>query len=230
MILTTDELKWIDEQMKIYDIKYQEIYNEILDHIITAIEEKRKGGDEQGINGLFQQVVDEHFGGFFGVEKLAARQKDIYLQGVRRLWSKCFRYYINWQMLVFTLAAILISFKLPDVKAVRAALLVACILLAFSPLLHTHFSLSGKIKTIKGKQSLIKGHMISQAVLPGALFNLLMYAPQFVVLLLTDGDDNWNLFKQVPPTVITTILMGFVLLNLTAIRFCKQMMVVNSLT
>ncbi|GAA3966401.1 hypothetical protein [Mucilaginibacter dorajii] len=229
MILTKQELSWIDERMKIYDIKYQEIYNEILDHIITAIEEKRNAGDEQGIRWLFQQVVDEHFGGFFGMEKLAAGQKDIYLQSVRRLWNNSFRYYLNWQMLVFTLIAILISFKLPDVKAVRAALLAGCLLLAFSPLLYTHFQLSGKIKTIKGKQSLIKGHMLTMTYLPGALLNFLIYAPQFV-LLFTDKDDNWNLFKQIPPTIITAILMGFVLLNLTAIRFCKQMMVANSLT
>jgi hypothetical protein len=229
MILTQQELSWIDERMKIYDIKYQEIYNEILDHIITAIEEKRKAGDKQEIQWLFQQVVDEHFGGFFGVEKLAAGQKDIYLQSVRRLWNNSFRYYLNWQMLVFTLIAILISFKLPDVKLVRAMLMTACLLLAFSPLLYTHFLLSGKIKTTRGKQSLIKGHMVTRAYLPGALLNFLIYAPQFV-LLFTDKDDNWNLFKQVPPTIITAILMGFVFLNLTAIRFCKQMMVANSLT
>ncbi|MDN3583778.1 hypothetical protein [Mucilaginibacter flavus] len=229
MMLTKDELSWIDERMKIYDIKYQEIYNEILDHIITAIEEKRKAGDQQDIKWLFQQVVDDHFGGFFGLENLATGQKDIYLQSVRRLWNASFRYYLNWQMLVFTLVAILISFKLPDVKMVRVTLMSGCLLLAFSPLLYTYFSLSGKIKTIKGKQSLIKGHMVTRAYVPGALLNLLIYAPQFV-LLFTNKDDNWSFFKHVPTTVVTAILMVFVLLNLTAIRFCKEMMVANSLT
>ncbi len=54
MILSADELKWIDDRMMIYEIKYREIYNEIADHIITAIEEKRKAGDMGEIKYLFQ--------------------------------------------------------------------------------------------------------------------------------------------------------------------------------
>ncbi|MET3979141.1 hypothetical protein ABIB62_001728 [Mucilaginibacter sp. UYP25] len=44
MILTPEELQWATDRMKIYDIKYQEIYYELFDHVITAIKAKRIKG------------------------------------------------------------------------------------------------------------------------------------------------------------------------------------------
>ena len=64
MILTTEELKWINKRMEWYDIKYQEIYDEIFDHIITGIEAARVSGDHRTIDIVFQRVVDNPFGGY----------------------------------------------------------------------------------------------------------------------------------------------------------------------
>jgi hypothetical protein len=49
MKLTPEELQWINKRMDWYTIKYQEIYDEILDYIITAIEAKRAIGDNRPI-------------------------------------------------------------------------------------------------------------------------------------------------------------------------------------
>jgi len=223
MILTADELKWIDMRMEIYDIKYQEIYDEILDHIITAIEEKRKGGDQQDIKWLFQEVVDQHFKGFFGVENLAKEQEDIYKRGIKKLWIQNFKHLLNWPMLAFIVIALLLSFELPDVKMVQISLMIGCLLLAFSPVIATYFLLAGKFKTLKGKKSILKTQIVTRAAMPASLLNAIIYLPQLFVLW-NEKADNWSIFKHIPPPVAMALVLFFMVLNLTVIRFCRQAM------
>lgn len=49
------EKKWIAQRLRIYRIKYAEIYNEVYDHIVSACEDKRKHGDRRGILSLFKK-------------------------------------------------------------------------------------------------------------------------------------------------------------------------------
>ncbi len=229
MILTPDELTWIDERMKIYDIKYQEIYDEILDHIITAMEEKRKAGDQQDIKWLFQDVVDTHFNGYAGIESLAAGQERIYLKGVRKLWSQSFKYNLNWPILAITVVALLLSFYLPNIKVIRLVLMIACLLFAVSPMVYTQFALAGKFKTMKGKRSLLKSHLVTRSALPASLLNAIVYLPQ-IFFLSDDETDNWTILKHVSPPIIVAVLMLFLILNLTVMRFCREFIATNSLT
>lgn len=62
MTLPAAEKKWLEERLKTYQIKYREIYYEILDHVILSVEQKRAAGDSTDISILFQQVVDGQFG------------------------------------------------------------------------------------------------------------------------------------------------------------------------
>jgi len=38
--------------MEVYPINYQEVYDEILDHIVTAIETARKNGDQRAVEAV----------------------------------------------------------------------------------------------------------------------------------------------------------------------------------
>lgn len=223
MMLTADELKWIDTRMEIYDIKYQEIYDEILDHVITAIEEKRKAGDRQDIKWLFQEVVDKHFEGYFGVEKLVTEQENVYKRGIKKIWLQTFRHFLNWPMLAFIVIALLLSFKLPNVKMVQISLMIGCLLLAFSPVLSTYFLLAGKFKTVKGKKSILKTQIVTRAAMPASLLNAIIYLPQLFVLW-NGKADNWSIFKNMPPPVSMTLVLFFMVLNLTVMRFCREAM------
>lgn len=229
MTLTTDELKWIDTRMEIYDIKYQEIYDEILDHVITAIEEKRKAGDQQDIKWLFQQVIDEHFKGLFGIENLAKQQEDIYRQGMQNLWLQSAKQYLTWPMLTFIVLVLLISLKLPDIRVVKIFLLSGCLLLAFSPVIYAYLSLAGKLHAVKGKKSLLKAQLITKTQIPAFLLNGMIYLPQ-LFFIFNNGAENWSAFKHIPLQVCITIMMFFVVLNLTAIRFCRKVIATKALT
>lgn len=228
-MISGQELKWIDTRMEICDIKYQEIYDEILDHVITAIEEKRKAGDQQDIKWLFQDVIDEHFKGFFGIEKLAKEQEDVYRQGMQKLWLQSAKQYLTWPMLAFIVLVLLISLKLPDIRVVKIFLLLGCLLLAFSPVIYAYLSLPGKLNTVKGKKSLLRSQLITKTQIPAFLLNGMIYLPQ-LFFIFNNGAENWSVFKHIPLPVYITIMMFFVVLNLTAIRFCRKVVATKAIT
>ena len=116
MILTIEELEWVKERMKIYVIKYQEIYDEILDHILTGIEERRTAGDEREIPVVFQDVVEEHFNGYVGIEALALNEEKIYQKNIRSLFYQRLKQSFNWQVLLISVILLALAYKMPNVK------------------------------------------------------------------------------------------------------------------
>lgn len=212
MTISAEELAWAKTQMNIYGIKYQEIYDEVLDHVLSAIEERRKNGDIQDIPAQFQQVVDDHFDGYRGIDELAARQEELYRKSIYKKWLVNFKYYLNWPMAIITIALILVSFKLPVGKPTEISLLLVILVLAVSPLLYVHIGFFNRLKTDKGRRSLLKTNMISRVYGPALLANS-------VICL---GRDN---IAALPLYTQALLVAVFILLNLTCIKFCREMMV-----
>jgi hypothetical protein len=223
MILNTAEHQWVTERMKIYDIKYQEIYYEILDHILTAIEVKRSSGDKREISVVFQDVVDTDFGGYSGIEELAVKQQKIYSKYIGSSFNAIFRGYFNVKLYAFTVIAAGLAYTLPNNKPMHAVFFIAIILLAFSPLMYAFVLISRKVETIKGKQSLLKGRLVSQTYIPGMLLNGVIYLPAF--FMDWGGDDNgFKLMQHWPLPILMVMLMFFAILNLSAINLCNQVL------
>jgi len=211
MSLPVDELKWIELRLEAYQIRYRSVYYEILDHIISAIEEKRQTGDNRNIESLFQQVVDGHLGGTEGIKKLVAEHEEIYKEGIKKLWMQSLKHYLTWQMLAFTIVVLLLSLKLPDVELVRSSVFVMCILLACSPTVYSYFSLRDRVMTtMDGKLSFFRVHLIKKASISAAIiFN--------VIYLLSPA-----VIANTPTIILMALMMLFVLLNLASIHFCRQ--------
>ncbi|MBD1386251.1 hypothetical protein IDJ75_13275 [Mucilaginibacter rigui] len=222
MILSPHELQWVTERMKIYDIKYQESYFEILDHILTAIETKRDNGDTRDISVVFQDVVDTDFGGYSGIEALAVKQENIYNKYIGGVFKAIFRGYLNWGLLVFTIVISALAYTLPDNKAMHGVFFIAILLLAFSPLLYAFLLISRKGTSVKGKKSLLKGRLISQTYLPGMLLNGIIYLP----VLFKGGDDvnGFKIMQHWPLPALMVILIFFAVLNLSSITLCNQVL------
>ena len=227
MILTTTELDWINDQMKACKIKYQEIYDEILDHIITAIEEKRKSGDHQPIQLLFQKVIDTHFGGYAGVESLAVEQAKIYCVKVKKLKMQSFKHYLNWPVLAFSIIVLALSFKLPNNKLMPDVLKLVCTILAISPFFYAVTSLWGKIKTSKGKKSILKTQVIAQTCWLVWFLHCFINMPKYFIP--GDKGAKWSLFYHLPVPVLILIVIVFAWANLATMRFCKEMMATKTL-
>ncbi|MGY4539699.1 hypothetical protein ACVW0P_004138 [Mucilaginibacter sp. UYNi724] len=219
MILSPEELQWATDRMKIYDIKYQEIYYELFDHVITAIEAKRIKGDNRKIDVVFQNVVDTDFGGYRGIEELALQQAKTYRKFVGGTFSKIIRGYLtDWRIWTFTLVVSALAYKLPDTKAIHVVFLTVVFLLAFTPLLYSFTLISRNVKTIKGKKSLLKGHVMSLTYLPASLLNAIIYLPTFFTGII-DGDNGFKLMQHWPLPALMLVLVVFAVLNLSAITF-----------
>lgn len=223
MILSPAELQWVTERMKIYDIKYQESYYEILDHILTAIETKRDNGDTRDISVVFQDVVDTDFGGYSGIEELAVQQEQIYNKYIGGEFNSIFRGYFNWKLLAFTALAASLAYTLPNNKAMYAVFFIAILLLAFSPMIYAFILISRKVSSIKGKKSLLKGRLISQTYLPGMLLNGIIYLPTLFTGVV-DGDNGFKIMQHWPLPVLMVMLVFFAVLNLSAINLCHQVL------
>jgi hypothetical protein len=216
IILSAEELAWAKSQMNIYGIKYQEIYDEVLDHILSAIEERRKNGDIQDIQSQFQQVVDDHFDGYWGIETLATEQEGLYRKSIYKKWQVNFKYYLNWPLLVVVIALVLASFQLPAGKNTHVVFLLAILLLGWSPVIYTYMALFNKLKVDKGRQSILKANLISRTYGPAMMTNCLFCF-------------GHNAISDIPLYILALIAGIFMLLNLTCIRFCREIMIKENL-
>lgn len=210
-MISAEELKWIKERMKTYGIKYGEIYDEILDHVIFAIEKKRADDYNSHIEILFQQVVDGQFGGYEGIANLAINKEDVYNQNIQKLWWQSLRYYLTWPILGFTIVVLLLSLRLPNTEPVKLSMLMGCMLLAGSSVIYAHFSLKERVlKSVDNGQRFLRIHLIKKAAASFGLLNwLLFFLPAYAV-------------DYLHPIILMMALMLYILLNLAAIRFCQQ--------
>jgi hypothetical protein len=220
MILTTDELQWVKERMKIYDIKYQEIYDEILDHIITAIEERRTAGNNKDILVVFQNVVDEHFNGYIGIESLAVNEEKLYRKNIRSLFYQRLKKFFNWQTFIVTLILLAASYMMPNIKQIHLVFMVAMILLAFAPVVYAQKALAGKVKTIKGKRSLLKTHIVSQAAVPIMILQPFFFVPNFFDEL--NGNKDFHTFNSTTPVVLMLALIFVLITSISYVQSCKE--------
>jgi hypothetical protein len=223
MILSPEELQWVTERMKIYDIKYQEIYYELLDHILTAIEARRDNGDNREISIVFQDVVDTAFGGYRGIETLALSHETTYNKYIGGLFKTILKGYFNWKVLSFTAIACALAYTLPANKAMHAVFFVSIFVLAFSPILYAFILISRKVQRVKGKRSLLKGRLISQTYLPGMMLNCVIYLPA-IFMGGGDSENGFKLMRQWPLPGLMVILIFFAILNLSAITLCNQVL------
>jgi hypothetical protein len=221
MILSADELHWVSDRMKVYGIKYQEIYNELFDHILTAIEDKRKGGDERDIMIVFQNVVDSHFGGYQGIEEVATSQEKVYIAHIRRSFRRILGSYFNWKLLIFTTIALVLTFKLPSVKLMHNILLVLIFLFAVSPMVYTYIAITKKVKVAKGRRSLLKDQLVTQAYQPLSILNGALYLPT-IFFVNDDTSTGYKLLGQLPLPLLTLVMIFSMLLNLSIINLCNQ--------
>jgi len=220
MILTTREMEWVKDRMKIYVIKYQEIYDEILDHILTAIEEAREAGNTKQIQVLFQDVVDEHFNGYVGIEALAVSAEKIYRKDIQTLFYSRLKQYFNWQALVIAILLLIAGYKLPNVKMVHALLMLTMILLAASPVIYAVSLVTGKIKTNKGKRSLLKTYLITQAAVPVMLLNPILFIPNLMDEM--NNKKDFHSFNGLPPVLLMPILIVLLIVNVSYIQSCRE--------
>jgi len=218
MKLTPEELQWIEKRMGWYTIRYQEIYDEILDHIITAIEVKRATGDNRPIDVVFQNVIDSNFNGYQGIEDIVLSHIKSFQRKIKNSLRANYRYYINWQSLIFTTLLIVIAgFYVPAGKTTFTIMIISIYIGALIPFVYAALS-SRKIKIAKGKRSIIKGYILMHA-------NGLIFTLYPIFQLIKWGKESAPLFLKpflYYPVIYLVLFYVFAIYGLSVIRLCKQ--------
>lgn len=217
MKLSVNELQWIDKRMQRYSIKYQEVYDEVSDQIITAIEAARANGDERNIEIVFQQIVDTNFGGYLGIDEVAITYEKAYRSKIEKAMTANYSYYINWQTLLFLLALTITGFYLPRGKTMAIIMGIVLLLTAIFPIIYA-YTQSFKIKTRKGKRSIVKAYVLTRSLIMLILLNS-------SILQLLGFTKNQLHVALNPIFILFFYLILFplsVIYGLSIMRLCKQ--------
>ncbi|SDT46101.1 hypothetical protein SAMN05216490_3567 [Mucilaginibacter mallensis] len=212
------DLDCIHTRMKSYDIKYQEIYNELFDHIVTAIEEKRAVDNSSSIERLYTEVVDTQFGGYSGIERVAKSHEDGYKKKVMKLVWGNFRHYLNYQSLIFTAVLIGISFTLPPTKLTAFIIAMMMIVVAIHSSAYAYIKLR-RIKPSKGKTSLVYSHTIAQANLPMMFLYTLVWLPRLPAIF---NDTYKRTLPHFHPAILAFELALVLIYDMSCMRLCQQ--------
>jgi hypothetical protein len=218
MNLSERELDWINKRMDWYGIKYQEIYNEIFDHIVSAIELERAEGNKRTIDIVFDKVTDRDFGGYLGVDKIVKTYERAYRSKIRKAMLVNFKYYFNWETMLLAAVLTITGFYLPHTKTTSIVIFVALLLAACVPVMYAYRN-SPEIKTDDGKQSIIKVYMVTRSL-------FLMYVLNQILFLFGIVAKEWDVTflspKNFHPVVYMALFSFYIIYGLSIIKLCKQ--------
>lgn len=218
MTLSTIDQDYINHRIDTYDIKYQEIYDEIKDHITSAIEVARERGDERNIVYVFDELMESHFPGFWAFQKISKQYEKAYRAKLRRtLWSN-FSDYLTWQVIGLIILLVIVGFYLPHNKITSLIMMIAMLVIAFVTQIYS-IRQSSKIRPNQGKKSMVKNHVARYG------FFLLMITNIILNLIGMIGRD-YNIVYLNPryfhPVFYILLLSFFVIYGLSSMRLCQQ--------
>ena len=222
MKITNEELAWIIKRIDWYEIKHQEIYDELFDHIVTAIETERKNGNSRPIESVFQNVVDRDFNGYIGIDKIIAAQKEAYRNKIRKQLMATQKSMLNPTSFILLMLSLVLGYYLPEIGGIKILLIIIGFILAIYPAIYAAIKFR-KLKTHKGKSSLTKGVILIHSNLTGFFFfNFL--------LLVNDLVKGWNLniyHILISPTFLLFFFFLFTIRGLSIMQVCDEELKVN---
>jgi hypothetical protein len=166
-------------------------------------------GNTQDIRIVFQQVVDEHFGSFIGIEKLAKEQQEAYKRKVKRSTWLQFKAMFTWQTNLFVVAMFTLGFYLPQSKLTAGILMGGLVLLSFYLWFYSLWL--GRFNRVqKGKRSITDIFIARQGFLPAAVLNSLINLPNLYNFIFNEQDYQYKLVAVHP--AVMTITFGITLI------------------
>jgi hypothetical protein len=220
MKLTAIDLDYIDDRLEACEFKYQEIYDEIRDHVIMAIEVSRKSGDERVIESVFDDMMSTQFPGYYAFEKIAIAYEKAYRIKIKKtIWAN-FRYYLNLQNILLLAVLFIIMFYLPQNKLTNIALFVCGIALAVVPVIYAHFQ-TQQVKTDAGKKSIVKEHIKTRAAFL-LLINLYVLSPIIMNEHTSLSYKFYRFYSYYDSVIGMLLILFYIIYTLSIVRLCRQ--------
>jgi hypothetical protein len=201
MPLTPTDLNYIIHRMEMYDIKYQEVYDEIKDHVISAVEDMRAKGDRRNIVELFDDMMNTQFPGYWAFAEISKEYEKAYRKKIRKtIWANI-RAYINFKSVLAMILSVALAVYLPRNKITMLIFFIALLLVALTPGFYAWLKTKA-MHLDDGKQSLVKNHLMG------------FVANEYDIKFLKP--INYH------PVICMLLLCFFVIYSLSSMRLCRQ--------
>ncbi|MBK1438814.1 hypothetical protein JHJ32_02340 [Parapedobacter sp. ISTM3] len=195
------EKRWIAKRLKIYSIKYAEIYNEVYDHMVSACEHKRQSGDNRPILSLFQEAMDQDIGSHKGIAWMTEDREALLKEHLLTALKQEFKSYFDSAKILWACAAYVAYFTAMQSLQLdlrwHLIVLAGVLALPFCYLLVVGTK-NGYFRTIthKRKTSLVNTLMI-RLTQPAALgfYAGFFSIPQLLTLFTSDSETGTQLTK-----------------------------------
>ena len=219
MKLAAEEIAYVTEKLNTYNIKYQEVFDELKDHLITAIENLREQGDQRPVELLFNEVVETQFPGYWPFEDIAQQYRMAYQRKIGKAMWADYKSYFNPKTMPLIVLLLALSFYLPQSKPVTSVMMVLLLIVSAAPLVYVYRK-RRTIKTDKGKHSLVKAYVTNSSNYAIILFNLLFNAVRMAAM-------EWKTVSFLNPIhyspVICMLLLVFAFIYcLTSVRLSRH--------
>jgi hypothetical protein len=218
MTLTAIDLNYITHRMDMYDIKYLEIYDEINDHIISAVETARADGDQRNIVPVFEELVEKQFPGYWAFNKISKQYEKAYRVKIRMMLWGNMKYYLDWQATLTIIILVTVGFYLPQTKTTSAVFGILLLVVATIPHIYATIKIKKRLND-NGKQSMVKNHIASRSFFLLAVF-MLIY--NLIGLAGRDLDIHYLNPRYFHPAIYVLLLSFFVIYGLSSMRLCRQ--------
>lgn len=170
MNLSPEEYALARKRMLDFKIIYQEVYNELLDHVFSDMESRRGNGDLRPAEALLEDVILA-MGGVVGIKTMALEHTRLFRVKLNQRIGKVYRENLIVKTLAAMVACFLIGTYLPDTAITTITILVLLALLLLSSSLFISYRMR-VIQTEPKKYSLLRTTIIWQAWIPMSLLNL----------------------------------------------------------
>ena len=197
------------------NVKYQETYNEVYDHVLTAAEELPHTEDLKP--ETFDAIFDSDFGGIGALEQLEAERAKIVSSTIRKKQRQYQLSYFKLPLLLFTMLLSGTIYYAADAVP-RKAILIIILLVGFSPAVIVALRGMSRFLNRKHRKPSIKDKVIEQiGCLSMSLFNLFIFLPPLFV-----NDENYKFFKQAHASLIAVTALFFFTYSLSFIRLYRD--------
>jgi len=215
-LLPTD-IAYIDTRLDEHGLKYQEVYDEIRDHLLLAMETSRANGDERDIELVYNDMMAAQFPGYYPFERIAIDYEKAYRAKIKKMVWKNAGHYLKPLNAIILGLAIVAGYYLPENKTTYAILIAVLLIIAAMPVVYAHTKLAN-IKTDEGKQSIVKVHIMSSA----SFFIFLYLGITGVNFFLNDGWSHTAKTGSRPPGANLFMIAFALIYTLSVMRLCRQ--------
>lgn len=219
MKLPAEDYRWINEQLKGYKIRYQEIHDELFDHIVSDIEQHRAEGNPASLESLFQHIIFQ-FGGKDGIESIAKSQEFAYRKRISVLFWKIYGSYLDWKAIAFIILSCGICLYLPPVPLISQTLMVALYIISVIPIIYA-FGKMKAVKVTKGKQSMVTRYIVANSMLPTCIMSLFLNLPNAIDDIL-EKSNHVRPFINSHPVIPAFLLTWFIIYMASYFKLSRQ--------